>query len=88
MCVESVIIFTTHRFGLLITELLYRASVFVFAVFFLCVCEFYTFLAAIVELNLAEVITKQSKLAVERKTERSRASEQQSRKHVGREVDC
>ena len=41
-----------------------------------CVCEFYTFLAAIVELNLAEVITKQSKLAVERKTERSRASEQ------------
>ena len=56
-----------------------------------CVCEFYTFLATIVELNLAEVITKQSKLAVERKTERSRASEQQSRKHVstvGREVDC
>ena len=29
------------------------------------VCEFYTFLATIVELNLAEVITKLSKLAVE-----------------------
>ena len=43
-----------------------------FAVFFVCV----TFLDTIVEINLAEVITKPSKLAVERKTEKSRASEQ------------
>ena len=40
-----------------------RVSLFCVCSFF--VCEFYTFLATIVELNLAEVITKPNKLAVE-----------------------